>query len=151
MKVGTPTDNELKELARDIANSWRKLGHRLGVSEAVLDSIDQENKRLSEKGYRMLIHWKQGAAASYKVLNDALRHEDVQRQDLAQRFCLDWHMMVIIIIFFYIKCMCCGFMVLNALDSGSSSLGLNPGRDHYAMFLGYTIYSGCTSFQPCRC
>ena len=101
MKVGTPTDNELNELAWDIANSWRKLGHRLGVSEAVLDSIDQENKRLSEKGYRMLTHWKQGAAASYKVLNDALRHEGIQRQGLAEKVSQGGLPMVIIIIFFY--------------------------------------------------
>ena len=114
----------MKELAFAIADSWRKLGHRLGVPEAVLDSIDQENEELSEKGYHMLIHWKQGAAGSYKVLYDALKHEGVQRQDLAETFCQGGHTVVIIIPFFYIKCMCSGVMVLNALDSGSSSLGL---------------------------
>ena len=89
MKVGTPTDDELKELSRRISHIWRKLGRRLGVIEAALQAIDQGNGELSEKGYRMLRHWKrrQGPAASYKVLYDALRHGLVQRQDLAEMFC----------------------------------------------------------------
>ena len=38
----------------------------------------------------MLKHWKQGkgsSAATYKALCDALSHELVQRQDLAEQFC----------------------------------------------------------------
>ena len=38
----------------------------------------------------MLKHWKQGkrsSAATYTALCDALRHELVQRQDLAEQFC----------------------------------------------------------------
>ena len=89
MKVGTPTNDELEELACAILDGWRKLGRRLGVPEAVLDSIDQENEKVWRKGYRMLIHWKLrgDAAASYQVLNDALLHKLVQRPDLAEKFC----------------------------------------------------------------
>ena len=86
MKVGTPTDDELEELGRAIADSWRELGRRLGVPGPVLYSIDKDFEK-PEKGISVLIHWKQFAAASYKVLNDALRDEDIQRQDLAEKFC----------------------------------------------------------------
>ena len=87
VKVGTPTNDELEELAYAIMGGWRKLGRRLGVSEAELNSIDRNFKMLWKKGYHMLIHWKRDANASYKVLDDALRHKDIQRQDLAERFC----------------------------------------------------------------
>ena len=150
MKVGTPPDDELYELAFAIADIWKKLGHCLGVSEEVLHSIDQDFAMLSKKGYHMLIYWKRGATASYKVLNDALRHEDVQRQDLAEKFCQGGHKMVIIIIFFYIKCV----LWLDGFEFAGLRIkqsGFDPGRDHYVTFLDYTIYSGCTSFHPCRC
>ena len=87
VKVGKPTKDELLSLADAIADIWRKLGHCLGVSEAVLDDIDQDSDFETIKGYDMLMYWKRGATASYKVLNDALRHEDVQRQDLAGKIC----------------------------------------------------------------
>jgi len=37
----------------------------------------------------MLVHWKEetGSAATYKVLSDALRHQFVERQDLAEEYC----------------------------------------------------------------
>ena len=37
----------------------------------------------------MLKHWKQekGSVATYQVLCEALQHELVQRQDLAETFC----------------------------------------------------------------
>lgn len=131
VKVGTPTYDELGRLAYDIGFKWKRLGRVLGFLKPVLDEVDTQQEPLMEKGYRMLRQWKErlGAAASYKVLNGALRHESVQGQDLAETFCQGRDIMVIIIIFFYLRCVCCGLMVLNALDSGLSSLGLNPGRD----------------------
>ena len=91
VKVGTPTDDEFEELAFLIADRWRELGSCLGVPKLALTEIDKAHKQLWERGYHMLERWKQerGPAASYEALNDALRHEDVQRQDLAQRFCID--------------------------------------------------------------
>ena len=37
----------------------------------------------------MLLRWKQrkGSAATYQALCDALQHELVKRQDLAEKFC----------------------------------------------------------------
>ena len=118
-------------MAWRIDNGWRKLGRCLGFGELKLGAIDKDNDKMSEKGYHMLRHWKRsrGPAASYKALYDALRHPLVKRQDLAE------HIMVIIIILFHIKCVCCDLMVLNALDSRSSNLGLSPGKAHCAIEL----------------
>ena len=52
--------------------------------------MSQAHDQLSEKVYHMLKHWKQGkgsSEATYTALCDALRHELVQRQDLAEQFC----------------------------------------------------------------
>jgi len=72
-----------------IAEDWRTLGRRLGVSDPTIGKINEAHDQLHEKGYRILKYWKQkrGSAATYKSLCDALQHELVQRQDLAEMFC----------------------------------------------------------------
>ena len=35
-----------------------------------------------------------------------------------------------------------------ALESGSSGPGSSPGRDHYVVFLGKTLYSQSVSLYP---
>ena len=89
VKQGTPTDNQLEGLGGKIAEKWEKLGRRLGVSDAKLEEINRAHDQLSEKGYRMLKHWKQdkGSSATYEALCDALEHEFVQHRDLAEQFC----------------------------------------------------------------
>lgn len=80
---------KLEELGFEIAEKWNKLGRRLDVSEPKLQEIHQAHELLSEKGYHMLLHWKQeqGSAATYQALYNALSHNLVQRQDLAEQFC----------------------------------------------------------------
>ena len=65
------------------------LGRRLEVKDPKLQDIHQAHEQLREKGYQMLIRWKQekGSAATYQVLSDALQHYLVRRQDLAKQFC----------------------------------------------------------------
>ena len=89
VKQGTPTLDDLEELAAEIAEKWKKLGRRLGVSDAELQGINQDHHQLDEKGYHMLKHWRQkkGSAATYQALCDGLNHKLVQRQDLAEKFC----------------------------------------------------------------
>ena len=89
VKPGTPTLDELEELGRKIAENWEKLGRRLGIEDPKLKEILQAHEQLSERGYHMLKHWKQkkGSAATYQALCDALKHNLVQRQDLAEQFC----------------------------------------------------------------
>ncbi|PFX17719.1 putative ATP-dependent RNA helicase DDX60 [Stylophora pistillata] len=86
---GSPTENELEELGHEIAEKWMKLGRRLGVKDPKLQDIEQRYEQLCEKGYQMLIHWKQGygSAATYQTLNAALQHKSVQRKDLAEKIC----------------------------------------------------------------
>ena len=38
--------------------------------------------------------------------------------------------------------------MVSALDSGSSSLGVSPGRGHCVVFLGKTLYSHSASLHP---
>ena len=89
VKCGTPTDVELEKLGDEIAEKWKKLGRRLSVSETRLSEIDEAPDQRSEKGYRMLTHWKQsnGSAATYQALCRALQDDLVQRLDLAEKFC----------------------------------------------------------------
>ena len=78
-------------MANQIINEWKKLGRRLLESdEALLDAIDKDNDKCSEKAYKMLLKWKaaKGSAATFRVLHDALCHCLVDRRDLAEQFCL---------------------------------------------------------------
>ena len=54
-----------------------------------LEGINEGHDQLAEKGYHMLKHWRQkkGSAATYQALCDGLKHQLVQRQDLAEQFC----------------------------------------------------------------
>ena len=89
VKQGIPTDNELEDLGKRISENWGKLGRRLGIEDPQLKEIRQAHDQLSERGYHMLKHWTQekGSAATYQALCDALKHNLVQRQDLAEKFC----------------------------------------------------------------
>ena len=89
IKQGTPTDEELEELGNKIAEKWMKVGRRLGVKDPKLQDIKQRYKKLSERGYHMLMHWKQknGHEATYQILNSALQHKLVQHKDLAEQIC----------------------------------------------------------------
>ena len=79
----------MEELGDEIAEKWMKLGRRLGVKEAKLQDIKQRYEELSERGYHILLDWKQknGREATYQILNSALRHKLVQRKDLAEQIC----------------------------------------------------------------
>ena len=70
-----------------IAEKWKTLGRRLGIEDPKLEGIEHQYDQLSEKGYQMLMLWKQkdGSAATFEALSDALTR--VQRKDLAEQFC----------------------------------------------------------------
>ena len=86
---GSPTEVVLENLSKKISNDWRTLGRRLNFNEAKLQEFDDSHKQISEKAYFMLLAWKQrdGSAATYSVLNQALCDPLVERKDLAQIFC----------------------------------------------------------------
>lgn len=86
---GTPTDEELERISQKIGQGWKSLGRRLQMSESQLTAFDKNNAEYSEKPYQMLQCWKQrdGLAATYQVLHDALCHDLVNRRDLAEGIC----------------------------------------------------------------
>ena len=91
VKEGSPKNNDLERLANQIINEWKKLGRRLFESdEALLDAVDMDNEKCSEKAYKMLLKWKaaKGSDATFRVLHNALCHDLVNRRDLADKFCL---------------------------------------------------------------
>ena len=89
VKEGTPSNEELETLSQKIAEGWKPLGRRLKMDESKLTAFDKENEEYSEKTYKMLLCWKQreGSAATYQVLHDALCHPLVNRRDLAEEIC----------------------------------------------------------------
>ena len=94
VKIGTPIDNELEELAHYIHsddNSWKTLAGRLNIKKSQITSIDHAYKTLSEKAYNMLLHWKRGngSHATYQVLYNALADDLVKLQELAQKYCCE--------------------------------------------------------------
>ena len=94
MKDGTPEKDVLERLAVEIVAEWKEVGRRLlNNNEAELCAIDHENKKLSEKAYKMLLKWTaaKGSEATYQVLHGALCHHLVNRRDLAEKYCLVNH------------------------------------------------------------
>ena len=91
VKDGEPSGEELECLSWELAGKWKTLGRRLGFNDAAIDNYDQANKELAEKGYKMLMGWKQkgGCEATYKVLYDALCHKLVKCKRLAEQYCFD--------------------------------------------------------------
>ncbi|XP_078366229.1 D-inositol 3-phosphate glycosyltransferase-like [Oculina patagonica] len=89
VKSGTPTNDELEELSGKLGDDWIPLVRKLfseDESNAKIHKFDTENRRLEEKAYQMLLHWKQsnGVDATYQVLYEALSKN---RKDLAIKFC----------------------------------------------------------------
>ena len=81
-----PSDEDLEWLSQKL-DEWKRVGRRLKIEEARLTAFDNENKEWSEKIYKVLLHWKErdGSAATYTVLHDALCHPLVNRRDLAEQ------------------------------------------------------------------
>ena len=82
-----PSDKDLEWLSQKL-DKWKTVGRRLEIEEARLTAFDNENREWSEKIYKMLLHWKErnGSAATYMALHDALCHSLVNRTDLAEQF-----------------------------------------------------------------
>ena len=89
VKAGVLCDEELEELAVSLGDQWKVLGRRLGITRSTLATIDDEDENYSEKAYIMLLVWKrrERGGATYKVLQEALRHRLVGLASLAEKFC----------------------------------------------------------------
>lgn len=89
IKTGCPSNQELLNLAHEIGKKWRCLGRALDIPENDLEMINEDEKKLFDKSYNMLMMWKQwlGVNATYRRLDTALEHTIVKRKDLAEKFC----------------------------------------------------------------
>ena len=83
---GVPSNEDLEWLSQEL-EEWETVGRRLKIKEARLTAFDNENRKCSEKIYKMLLHWKRrnGSTATYTILHDALCHPLVKRTDLAEQ------------------------------------------------------------------
>ncbi|KAL9961838.1 hypothetical protein ACROYT_G030865 [Oculina patagonica] len=95
VKGGTPENDDLERLAKEVVKEWKVFGRRLLENdEAALDAIHKDNEECCEKAFKMLLKWKQAkgaTGATFQVLHDALCHPLVDRKDLAEKFCLVDH------------------------------------------------------------
>ena len=84
----------MEDVANDIhtdGDTWKRLARRLKIETPKITAIDNENKALLQKAYKMLLHWKQanGSDATYKVLYDALTDRLVSCRELAEKYCCE--------------------------------------------------------------
>lgn len=90
VKTGQPSKDELDDIASKLEDdSWKKLARRLRIEDPKITAIDKAHDDLFEKAYQMLLHWthKEGTAATYQVLFEALDNDRVNYRDLAQKYC----------------------------------------------------------------
>ena len=92
VKQGIPSHEEFDYLSHRL-KKWKTVGRRLKIDEAMLTTFDNDYKLSFVKSMEMLRHWRErdGSAATYTVLHDALCHPLVNRKDLAEKFCRQQH------------------------------------------------------------
>ena len=88
-KTGTPSNDDLLLLASELGASWKMLGRTLKIPDSVLENIEADNPRQSERCYIVLKRWTEGfgSAATYEFLARALQHPVVGRGKLAVKYC----------------------------------------------------------------
>ena len=88
-KTGVPSEEELLDLSLELEAKWKNLARALGIWEADIEAVDEENRQVVEKCYNLLLFWKHrcGSRATYEVLEAGLCHGVVLRRDLAEKYC----------------------------------------------------------------
>lgn len=88
-KQGTPETNDLLNICTEVRSSWQVLAKMLGFREVELEQLTEDHADSFERCYQMLLRWMQkgGSQASYDALARALQNPQVNRQDLAFRYC----------------------------------------------------------------
>ena len=89
--IGSPSDEELYDLAVNIPEEWYQLSIHLGLRKGAVDDIlhDLRFARPSDKAFQALVVWRNSSAdnATYEKLAKAL--QKVGRHDLVKEFCID--------------------------------------------------------------
>ena len=89
-REGTPSLKELDNLAREICDCWKSLGHQLDVDPEEIKNISLDNVQYNNvvrKAFAMLEKWyDKGSSSTYEAL--ALGLKKVQKQALVEKYCL---------------------------------------------------------------
>jgi len=88
-KTCTPSTDDLLLVAYELGASWKMLGRTLKIPDPVLEHIEADNPRQSERCYNVLKRWTDvfGSSATYECLARALRHPNVGKGNLAVKYC----------------------------------------------------------------
>ena len=78
------SDSIINDIAEDISTSWKMVGRKLGLKEAIIDNIEDENRKVAERSAKALHKWKKinGSKATVSVLVATLKKAG--RTDLAE-------------------------------------------------------------------
>lgn len=77
-------DTCLNDISEDLGRDWKHLGRKLGISNGIINNIDEENRRVKEKSIELLLKWKRqsGNDATGEALANALIA--IGRRDVAE-------------------------------------------------------------------
>ncbi|XP_067017530.1 uncharacterized protein [Acropora muricata] len=85
----TLSKDDVLLIAHELGPSWEMLGRVLNVPDDVIDQIEANKSKDSEKCYSILRRWQEmyRSDATYHALACALQHPAVDRDDLAVKYC----------------------------------------------------------------
>jgi len=88
-KTGIPSTDNLLLVASELGDSWKMLGRVLEIPEHMLENIEADNPKQSERCFCVLKRWKEvlGKEATYECLARALQHPMVGKKNLTVKFC----------------------------------------------------------------
>ena len=86
---GSPSEEVLGDLSRDICKFWKRLGRKLQVPNSKIDEIQADNVQypgVKEKSFQMLMAWlDQGESATFDKLSKALK--TLRKERLRKKYC----------------------------------------------------------------
>ena len=88
VRGGNPEGFELEKLANEIhAGVWKRVARKLLIGDPRIAEIDEQEKEIHEKMYKVLKDWKQakGSAATWEKLYQTLM--DANLRELAEKHC----------------------------------------------------------------
>ncbi|XP_015776301.1 PREDICTED: protein NLRC5-like [Acropora digitifera] len=88
-KPGTLSRLDVLSIAHELGPLWKMFGRVLEVPDAVIDQIEADESKVSDKCYSVLRRWQEiyPQDATYHCLARALQHPAVGRKDLAVKYC----------------------------------------------------------------
>ena len=88
-KTSIPSTDDLLHVASELGASWKMLGRALEIPKHVLENIEADNPKQSERCFYVLERWREafGKEATYERLERALQHPMVGKKNLAVKFC----------------------------------------------------------------